>query len=98
MIQHRKHLIDIVNTMVSERESYHDFSLNATDREFLVESLVDFLHESIDKYILGAREHNADNEETFVYGVDHLREINNEVIDQFFYSRAHKWQVRKQKL
>lgn len=88
MINRREILASFITELITERESYHDHQIRTDDKEFLVSTLTDFVYEATNKFVLGCREHNPDNTDSFVFGVDHEREARNEIVDQLMYLSA----------
>jgi hypothetical protein len=90
----KEHLSDLIH----HAEHTVGFKMNMEDHDFLLIALDSLIKDAISKFIAGCKEHNEGANTCFEKDVDHAAEINNEVIDLFFYSFANKRrQCKKQK-
>jgi hypothetical protein len=68
-----------------------DHKLPYMESDMIINSLADFVDDSMMKYIRGSKEHGGD----FINGCNHNKEIYQEVIDTFWYNRAQKQQLKE---
>lgn len=69
-------------------EEMHGHDLSPADKDFLIRTLSSSIPRSIEKFILGGKEHNADGDNDFVTSVQHLEELQKEIHDSQFYIAA----------
>ncbi len=66
------------------------YKLPYREADMIINSLSDFVDDSMKKYIKGSKEHGGN----FIDGCDHNKEIYQESIDLFWYVRAQKLQLQ----
>lgn len=81
-------LRDIIAEIIYHYEYDHDHELSAADQAFLIRTLSSSIPRSIEKFILGGKEHNSDGDNDFVTSVQHLEELQKEIHDSQFYIAA----------
>lgn len=79
--------LDIVLTL-REQEEFNE--LTDKSKEFILDNLKDFSTRAIRKFMKGQKEHGG-----FIADRPMLDEIENEVIDQFWYLKAAKERSKK---
>ena len=83
-------LSNIIEDLLRQRETTHSIGLPADEYHFVIKTLRDFVSDSIDKYLLGAKEH-ADRQRSFLSpAFDKNKEIHNEIIDLLFYNEGER--------
>lgn len=93
MINRRKQIEVFIVGLIEERCEYHDHQITKEDQQFLIATLTDFVHDSVDKFVRGDKQHNPDGESPFM-SIDHGREMRNEIIDQLMYRAAEEYKKK----
>lgn len=75
-----------VQELIRAAEIRNGGRLPAEDFEFLTTSIIEFTQQAIDKFVRGSVEHGG----CFVEDIEPRQEIQNEILDLWFYHNADK--------
>ena len=92
MIDLRRKIEDLATVMIDEREEHYEYKLPPQDKAFLIYMIADYSQGTIDKFVRGSMEHNAEREQgkSFLVGCNHMMELEAELRDLLTYFYAHK--------
>lgn len=85
-----------IQEVIRATERRNGFTLTMEDFNFLTTAILQFIYQSIDKFVDGAKRHYIEDEPTFVETVPHLIELRKEIVDAWFYTLAEQ-QIKSKK-